>query len=260
VADLTGKRQKARKAALEELGIVENGKVVTKDPFEFLQVLNSHAAGLSQETRLKDFVAAFGQQGARAAAIFSDPAVMKNIHATAEGLKTAQTPAQLQDALGNSPLVKWNKLEAQLNKDLTELGNTVMPEVLSVIEGITSFFRYLSRIGGGIGKLVYGMTSGDNFKANVDAANKDPVVRELKAMFSGVGTFMNTGNGLSFSENMRNALGGANSSATPNQTIVLKVNGRTLGEVVTSYQVNGMAKMPTSSSSPDGRQSLIPVN
>jgi hypothetical protein len=146
VADLTSSRQSARRSALEELGLVQNGQVVTKDPLEFLRILASSSANMTPEARMKDFVAAFGQEGARAASIFTDPAVMKNLAGLAEGLKTAPTPEALKSQYGYSPKVQYDKATAEFGVALRELGDLVLPEVTSGLKAFTYGMKALSAI------------------------------------------------------------------------------------------------------------------
>jgi hypothetical protein len=134
-ADLTSKREKDRLAALQELGLAVGTKVVTRDPFEFLGLIARHSQGMAPEKRMQDFIAAFGEQGARAATIFTDPAVMKNLAALAEGLKGAPTPKQLADQYGNSPQVKFDKAMQDFMETLTKLGEIVLPVVTFSLQG-----------------------------------------------------------------------------------------------------------------------------
>jgi hypothetical protein len=219
VADLTSTRQSARKKALEELGILEGGKVVTKDPMQFLSILAQHSSGMTPEGRMKDFVAAFGQEGARAAAIFTDPAVMKNLAALAEGLKNAPGTAALKAQYGNSPQVQFDKAWAELQKAMTHLGEDLMPEVTSAVKAFTFAMKAL------------------------DAVLQAPEWLGQKAA-EGV-------------KSAYGWLTGSAPAASPKQTVVIDhsthLDGQVLAKSVTQYQIDGMAQSPASSNMPDTR-------
>ena len=101
---------------------------------------------MSPEARLKDFVAAFGQQGARAAAIFTDPAVMKNLLALTEGLKSAKSPEELRRQYGQSPLVQFHQAEETFMTALMKLGETVLPAVNVGLMGLTGMLMKISDV------------------------------------------------------------------------------------------------------------------
>jgi hypothetical protein len=223
VADLTSKRQSARRNALEELGLVKNGKPVTKDAIEFLTILSDHLQAMPAEQRMRNVVAAFGQQGGRGAAIYSDPAALKNIAALAAGIGGGKTPEQLKAAYGNSPKVQFDKAVENFGLVLRDLGDAVLPEVTS-----------------GLKVFTLGM------KALVAVISLPDWLAEKAAtgVKSGVSWF--TG-----------------SSAAPRagqqQTIVIDhathLDGNMLAKSVTEYQIDGMAKAPSTSNSVDLRLS-----
>jgi len=219
-ADLTSKREKDRLKALQELGLAQGTKIVTRDPFEFLSLIAQHSQGMTPEQRMQDFMAAFGQQGARAAAIFTDPAVMKNIGALAEGLKAAATPAALKGQYSNSPQVQFDKAWAGLQKALTDLGETVMPEAT-----------------GGIKLFTYALEG-------IDALIRAP--QWLGEKYAG---FVNDG---------IRWLKGSNAPAPQaSQAVVIdhtiNLDGNAIAKSVTQYQIDGMAKSPSASNVPDTR-------
>jgi hypothetical protein len=146
VADLTNTRQSARRSALEELGLVKDGKPVTKDAIQFLTILSDHLQALPADQRMRDVVAAFGQQGGRGAAIYSDPAALKNIAALAAGISSGRTPDQLRGEYGNSPQVQFNQAVENMNKVLRELGDAVLPEVTSGIKLFTFGMKALAAV------------------------------------------------------------------------------------------------------------------
>ena len=97
--------------------------------------------------RMAAYVAAFGQQGARAASIYTDPAVMKNLLGLTQGLRTAPTPEALRAQYANSPKVQFDRAIQDFNKAMTQLGEAIMPEVTTaikafsyVLKGIAAFF------------------------------------------------------------------------------------------------------------------------
>jgi hypothetical protein len=159
VADLTGKRQTARRDALEALGLVNHGQVVTRDPLEFLRIMAGHSEGMDPQARLRNFVAAFGQQGARAAAIFTDPAAMRNLMALAEGLRNAPTPDQINASAANSPRVQFHRGMSELDKALTQLGEALMPATTSGIKLLTDAIVVLTPPLRGLASLISGIAN-----------------------------------------------------------------------------------------------------
>jgi hypothetical protein len=228
VSDLTSKRQSARRTALQALGLVdEHGNPVTKDPFEFLSLVASHAGSMSPEEKMRNFVAGFGQQGARGAAIFTDPAVMNNLMGLAKGLGSAATPDALKGQYANSPLVQFNQAEAEFMKTLTTLGEQVMPEVTSAIKLFTLPL-----------KAIVGLINTMDWLAKGAAGG----VRELLGW---------GGPSVAPPSSQQQAV-------TLNHTTTL--DGRTIAKSVTEYQVQGLATVPSSGTGFDGRLSMLPVN
>lgn len=126
-ADLTSKRQSQRRDALEELGLFEHGKATTTDPFQFIETMSAHLDKVPQEQKLKLFMHAFGLQGAREAAIMTDPAVLKNLMGLATSMRTAPSAEENRAEYAESPLFKFHKAESEFSIALTHLGETVMP-------------------------------------------------------------------------------------------------------------------------------------
>lgn len=221
IADLTNSRHSQRRAALQALGLIDaQGKPVTKDPFEFLQIMSAHASGMSPEERMRDFVAGFGQQGARAAAIYTDPAVMKNVMGLATGLRGARSPAELQREYSNSPMVQFDKATQEFMKALTQLGENVMPEVTGAINVFTLALKA------------------------INAVLQVPDYLGAK-----------TADGIKWA--WHKLKGDAVPSPAQQQSLIInhetKLDGHTLAKSVTQYQVDGMAQMPSTGNDYDLR-------
>jgi hypothetical protein len=229
VSDLTSTRQSARRTALQALGIVDaDGNPVTKDPMEFLKIVAAHASSMSPEERMRDFVAGFGQQGARGAAIFTDPAVMTNLLGLTAGLRSAATPDQLKKQYSNSPTVKFDKELAEIMKSLTTLGEDILPAVNVGIKGL-------------------------------DLALK-AVMLSLKVTWSFIRLPVTAYEGISSLFNGTSVAPPSSSqrSVVLNHTTAL--DGRVLAKSTTEYQIQGLAQAPSSGTGFDGRLSLAPVN
>jgi hypothetical protein len=223
VADLTGTRQSARRKALQALGIVDSdGNAVTKDPIEFLKIIAAHAGAMSPEERMRDFVAGFGQQGARGAAIFTDPAVMKNILGLTAGLRSAPTPDALMKQYGNSPLVQFNQASEQMMKTLATLGETVMPAATTAINAFS------------------GAVQGITWLLNLNNKIHD----WMASKEAGVASFLFGG------------LSAAPPSAQQGSVVLnhsTMLDGRTLAQSTTEYQIDGLAQVSPSGNDYDFR-------
>lgn len=154
--DLTTKRQTDRRNALEELGLVVvhrdalghvvSSDAVTKDPFEFVKILSEHLHKIPDKRRLSDLSAAFGEQGSKAATIWTDPAVLKNLEGLFENLKNAPSIASLREQSLNSPRQQL-KVEVQdFNIELGKLGGEILPVAITALRGfdalISSTFNH----------------------------------------------------------------------------------------------------------------------
>lgn len=147
-ADLTGKRGKARRHALIELGLADaSGHLIhVTDPLDFLNTLHSHAAGMSKQQRMADFRAAFGIQGARAASIYTDDTVIKNINDLITELTTSPSISTLQSAYSKSPLTQLQRQEQQFNTQLTKLGEHILPVAIDALRGFVMAIEGISVI------------------------------------------------------------------------------------------------------------------
>jgi hypothetical protein len=221
-ADLTGKRQKERLHALEALGLVEGGKFATNDPIEFLQIMAEHAGSMSPPQRMSAYVAAFGQQGARAASIYTDPAVMKNLLGLTQGLRGAPTPEALRGQYANSPLVQFHQAESDLSKAFTQLGEALMPEATIALKGFSVVVE-------GIAKIL----SAPEWLGAKAAAG----VRAGYNWATGGGSTVPT--------------------SAASQAVVIQhqtnLDGRAIAQSTTRYQLDGLAKAPASGNNFDLR-------
>lgn len=138
-ADLTGTRHNQRRKALIELGLMDSsGKLIhVTDPLDFLTTLHDHATPLTPRQRMSAYRAAFGMQGARAASIYTDDTVLRNIAALIGDLKNAPTIAALLNAYSKSPLTQLQQQEQEFNKSLTQLGELILPTAIKAIRGFT---------------------------------------------------------------------------------------------------------------------------
>lgn len=147
-ADLTGKRSSARRQALMKLGLMDKaGHLIhVTDPLDFLSTVGEHAEALSPRERIVAERAAFGQQGARGASIFTDKAVLKNIVDLVAAFKNAPSVSALHKAYQQSPLTQLQQQEQAFNTQLTKLGEHILPLATDAVRGFVMAIEGISVI------------------------------------------------------------------------------------------------------------------
>ena len=240
-ADLTGKRSSARREALMKLGLMdEAGHLIhVTDPLDFLSTVGQHADALSPRDRISAERAAFGQQGARGASIFTDKAVLKNILDLVGEFKNSPDITALHNAYQKSPLTQLQQQEQQFNTQLTKLGEEILPLAIDALRGFRMAIEGVSVIAN-----VFSPKTVSGFIDKHAPAIGDTLLR-VKEWFPGITQRLHDAAGLGSGNSM---------SGKPIQVNTqVNLDGRPIAQVVSQHQANAAKSPPSSNSGFDGR-------